>query len=158
MKRYILFVGMVGCLVLNTCGSESTRLNFVFGRQPEGGEDVSVVDCVIVGQLVDGDTPIQVTIQWLWENLDHQNQQLYLQDTWTFRSQTAEEIPTGVQAPSGYILVGYFWFRADWEDEDGTPNTVVSDTARCTSSLDQSLHVLDMTKRDQLETFLFPAN
>ncbi|MGB3341730.1 MAG: hypothetical protein WBB37_09655 [bacterium] len=158
MKKYIMSIIISCFLLINTCGKTYTRLTFVFGKQPEGGVDVTLVDCVIVGRLVDGDTPIQVTVQWLWEDLNHQNHQLYWQDTWTFRSEQAEELPTGVQSPAGYVLVGYFWFQATWEDEDGTPNTVVSDTARCTTSTIQDTQSLNKIKLDQLNTFMYPTS
>lgn len=126
--------GILCCLFFNSCGKEYTRLEIVFGQQPEGGKDVSLVRCVIVGRLLDGDTPIRAHVKWHGEDLNHQNYQEYWSDTWTFRSQEPEELGAGVQAPPNYVLVGYFWFEVTWEDEDGTPNAVVSDTAVCTSS------------------------
>jgi hypothetical protein len=135
MNKYIVYITIAVCICVCTCGKEYTRLDVVFGEQPEGGTDVTLVYCIIVGRLVDGDTPIQARVKWHGEDLNHQNYMEYWSDTWTFRSEEPEELGAGVQAPDGYVLAGYFWFELTWEDEDETPHSLVSDTAECRVSV-----------------------
>jgi hypothetical protein len=132
MRKLLLYF-LLACILTLTCGGEEhTWLNAVFGEQPEGGRDVTELRCYVVGRLEDGDTPIQATLQcWAAEEIG-QNEELYLYDTWTFRStEIYEELRIIVQAPPGYIIVGYFWFNCFWTDEDGTYNEIFSDTAYC---------------------------
>ena len=138
MNRYSACIMIVGCLFMCACGKTYTRLDVVFGEQPEGGTDVTQVFCIIVGRLVDGDTPIQARVKWHGEDLNHENYMEYWSDTWTFRSEEPEELGAGVQAPSGYVLAGYFWFEITWEDEDETPHSLLSDTAECKTSVDKN--------------------
>ena len=135
MNNYLVYTTAMICLLVGTCGKEYTRLDVVFGEQPEGGTDVELVYCIIVGRLVDGDTPIQARVKWHGEDLNHQNYMEYWSDTWTFRTEEPEELGAGVQAPAGYVLAGYFWFEITWEDEDETPHSLVSDTAECRVSV-----------------------
>lgn len=131
MKIWIVSVVLI-CLVIVTCGNEEyTRLNAVFGEQPEGGIDVTQLTCVVVGRLEGGNTPIQATLEGWWAEDIGQTEELYGYDTWTFRTQDWEELHLIVQAPQGYILTGYFWFKCYWTDEDGTDNEILSDTAYC---------------------------
>jgi|GEM_PF-1626649 len=141
MNRYIVGICLFFFLLISTCGKEYTRLDVVFGQQPEGGMDVTLVYCVIVGRILDGDTPIRAHVQWHGEDLNHENYQEYWSDTWTFREGDPQELGAGVQAPSGYVLAGYFWFQVNWEDEDGTPHSVVSDTAECRVSVGSNTHL-----------------
>ena len=131
MKKWVLYAALT-CFLVLTCGNEEyTRLNAVFGEQPEGGRDVSEITCVVVGRLEDGNTPIQATLQGWWAENIGQNEQLYGQDTWTFRTTDFEELRLIIQAPQGYVFLGYFWFKCSWTDEDGTHNEILSDTAYC---------------------------
>ena len=122
---------LIASLLIVTCSKKYTRLGLVIGQQPEGGSNVTEVMIVIVARLEDGDTPIQATVQWWWKDENEQNEQVYWQDTWTFRNETWQEFIVGVTAPGGSVLIGYFWFRIVWEDEDGTENEVLSDEAYC---------------------------
>ncbi len=131
MKNWILFVVLIGFFFVNCGDEEQTSLNAIFGDQPEGGSNVTELTCVVVGRLEGGTTPIQATLEGWWAEDVSQNEQLYGYDTWTFRTQDFEELRLIVQAPPGYILMGYFWFRCDWTDEDGTYNEILSDTAYC---------------------------
>ncbi|MCK4940956.1 hypothetical protein KAS45_02585 [candidate division WOR-3 bacterium] len=132
MRKRILYLLLVAIFVL-VCGKEYTRLVLVFGEQPEGGENITEITCVVVGRLMDGDTPIQALVEFYWCDENGQDEQILGYDTWTFRSQTPEELHIYVPAPAGYVLLGYFWFRATWTDEDGTDCEVLSDTAYCYS-------------------------
>lgn len=131
MRKYALIVLFIASLVVITCSKKYTRLILEIGQQPQGGRNVTEVSIIIIAQLEDGDTPIQATVQWWWKDENGQNEQIYWQDTWTFRNESIEELPTGVTAPPGYVLVGYFWFMITWTDEDGTENEVLSDEAYC---------------------------
>lgn len=131
MRKYALIVLFIASLVVITCSKKYTRLILEIGQQPQGGRNVTEVSIIIFAQLEDGDTPIQATVQWWWKDENGQNEQVYWQDTWTFRNETIEELPTGVTAPPGYVLVGYFWFMITWTDEDGTENEVLSEEAYC---------------------------
>jgi hypothetical protein len=132
MKKRILYLLLVAIFVL-VCGKEYTRLVLVFGEQPEGGENITEITCVVVGRLMDGDTPIQALVEFYWCDENGQDEQVLGYDTWTFSSETPEELHIYVPAPAGYVLLGYFWFRATWTDEDGTDCEVLSDTAYCYS-------------------------
>jgi hypothetical protein len=131
MKKWVLFVVLIGFLSVNCGDEEYTRLNAVFGEQPEGGSDVTELTCIVVGRLEGGSTPIQATLEGWWAEDIGQNEQLYGYDTWTFRTQDFEELRLIVQAPQGYVLMGYFWFRCDWTDEGGAYHEILSDTAYC---------------------------
>ncbi|MBE0434013.1 hypothetical protein IBX73_11200 [candidate division WOR-3 bacterium] len=130
-KGFALVALMVTGAVILSCGKEYTRLNMLFGEQPVGGRDVTELRCVAVGRLEGGDTPIQAKLEgWATAQIGV-DEVLYGYDTWTFRTTEWEELRIIVQVPPGYVLVGYFWFTCSWTDEDGTRNTLYSDTAHC---------------------------
>lgn len=131
MRRYILLVLFIALVFTITCSKKYTWLNLQIGQQPEGGSNVTELSSVIIARLEDGDTPIQSDIEWWWKDENGENEQLYWYQLWTFRNESWEEIPVSVSAPAGYILVGYFWFRITWTDEDGTENEVLSEEAHC---------------------------
>jgi len=131
VKKLCFFVVLI-CLLILTCGDEEqTRLNVVFGQEPEGGRDVTELICIVVGRLEGGTTPIQAKLEGWWAESIGQNELMYGSDTWTFRTQNFEELPLILQAPQGYVFVGYFWFICSWTDENGTYNEIFSDTAHC---------------------------
>ena len=131
MKKYLLILLLIAIVFVISCGKEYTRLIVVFGQEPEGGNEVTLIEVAIVGHLEDGDTPIQARVRWMASADLDSTAVIYWSDTWTFRNTEPIELWAGVQAPEGYVLEGYFWFSVTWEDEDGTPNEVVSDTAFC---------------------------
>jgi hypothetical protein len=131
MRRCTLIVLLLACLFTVTCSKKYTRLSLQIGKQPVGGSNVTKITIIIVARIEDGDIPIQATVQWWWKDENGQNEQVYWQDTWTFRNDEWEELTTGVTAPAGSVLIGYFWFRISWTDEDGTDNEVFSDEAYC---------------------------
>lgn len=130
MKRILIVIALVVAGL--TCGKEYTRLNILFGEQPVGGQDVTEIRCVVVGRLEGGETPIQARLEAWWTAEIGVEELLYWYDTWTFTStETFEELPMVLQAPLGYVFTGNFWFICSWTDEDGTRDTIYSDTAYC---------------------------
>jgi len=133
MRKYIILVVLVCMFCFLHCGKKYTRLIITIGEQPEGGNNVTEMLCIILGQLVDGDTPIQAAVRWRWKEAVDDTAITYWRDTWTFHYNQPTELWAPLTAPEGYVFSGYFWFEIDWEDEDGTPNLVVTDTAFCYS-------------------------
>ncbi len=132
MKKLFLYVLVICIVGVNCGGEEHTRLNLVFGEQPEGGRDVTEIRCYVVGRLEGGDTPIQATLQAWWADEIGVDDTLYAYDTWTFRyDDVFEELRIILQAPPGFVYIGHFWFSCYWTDEDGTYNEIFSDTAYC---------------------------
>lgn len=129
-KRIILLVVLLAIAGI-LCSKSYTRLILVFGEQPEGGRNMTELLTIVVAHLEDGNTPITVRFCWMWRENLTQPPVLYYTETRTIENEAPEEIWCGVQAPGGMVLDGYFWFEADWEDEDGTPQLAVSDTAYC---------------------------
>jgi hypothetical protein len=131
MRKYTLFILLIALLLTVTCSKKYTWLNLQIGKQPEGGKNVTEVLAIILARLEDGDTPIQTDIEWWWKDENGEDEQLYWHQLWTFRDESWWEIPVSIVAPEGYVLVGYFWFRVTWTDEDGTENEVLSEEAYC---------------------------
>jgi hypothetical protein len=132
MKKYIILCLVFLLLLTANCSKSYTRLVVSFGAQPQGGANVNLIMISIVGNLEGGDTPIQTLVQWWWKAAPADTGIVYWGDTWTWRNTVVQELQTGVQAPADTLkLMGYFWFRITWEDEDGTPNELYSDTAYC---------------------------
>lgn len=134
MKKCIIITLLVAAITTVVCSKSYTRLILVFGEQPEGGRNVTQLLTIVVAHLEDGDIPITVRFRWLWRESLMDSAVIYYSETRTIKNEEPEELWCGVQAPGGYVLDGYFWFEADWEDEDGTPQLVASDTAYCYTS------------------------
>jgi len=130
MKRVLICVVLIVAVIVS-CGKEYTRLSVVFGEEPVGGMDVTEIRCTVVGRLEGGDTPIQARLEAWWAEDIGVDEELYGYDTWTFRLAEYEELRIIIQAPLGYVLLGNFWFKCFWTDEDGTHNELYSDTAYC---------------------------
>ena len=131
MKKVITLVVLICIFSILHCGKEYTRLIITIAQQPEGGNDVTEILCIIHGRLVDGDTPIQASFDCLWKEEADDPPVIYWSDTQTFHSAYDIEVWMPLYAPAGSVWNGYFWFEIQWEDEDGTPNLVVTDTAFC---------------------------
>ena len=117
---------------LVSCSEEQpTRLIMEIGTPPQGGTNVTQVRVGVVGHLEDGDTPIESQLEWMWKENSTTEPIVYWEESITWDNQDPEEIWAGVQAPSGYVLVGRFWFRGTWYDEDSTYHEIYSDTVMC---------------------------
>lgn len=131
MKKGLIVVALLCCLGVITCGDNDTELDITITSQPSGGANITIVTCTFEAELVGGTTPITATVEWCWEDGNHQNETIVFSDQWTFSSKSPEEVNTYFSAPSGYVLLNYYWVRITWTDEDGTDNELESNKAYC---------------------------
>jgi len=116
-----------------SCGSEDvdTLLDLTITEDPQGGAQVSSVTVEFEAALVDGETPISVTVEWWWENAVHEDDEMKDSETFSVASQTPMTFTSTHSAASGYILLNYYWVKISWTDEAGEDHEVESDKAYC---------------------------
>ena len=112
--------------------ASSVTLNLSIITQPEGGAQVSSVSCSFEGAVSAPDQTAQVTVEWWWENGNHEDATLKNSEQVTFSSENTVSKLTVYSADPGYILLNYYWVKFKWADDSGA-HEIESDKAYCTS-------------------------
>jgi hypothetical protein len=138
MKKLLYFLAVSGFIFLITsCDKDDettpTVLSLNVKTQPEGGRSVNSVSCEFTGSLNVSDKSVQVTVEWWWESLDHENSKLMNSEQVTFSSVNSTSKSTVHSAASGYILLNYYWVKFKWTDDNGS-HEIESGKAYCTNS------------------------
>lgn len=131
MKKWNLFPLLIlPCIAILSCGGNTT-LDITITSQPEGGENITEISCTFEGMLVNGTTPIEVTIEWWGQYSGTAYEEIQKRESHTFSSETAEAVTTSITTPTGYVWTGYFYVKLIWEDEDGSDHEIESSQAYC---------------------------
>lgn len=130
MKKHVIFALMLVFVCAVNCGG-NTRLSIKITEQPVGGTNVNEMSCTFEGRLIDGSSPIEVTIEWWGQAGGSATQEIQKREGHTFTEESFEEVTTVLTAPTGYVWIGYFSVKILWEDEDGTKREIESDQVRC---------------------------
>ena len=108
-------------------------LNLSVTNQPDGGNQVNTVSCEYDGSVSVSDESIQVTVEWWWEDGNHENAALKDSEQVTFDSKNTVSKSTVYSAGSGYVLLNYYWVKFKWTDDDGS-HEIESGKAYCTNT------------------------
>jgi len=105
------------------CGGEEepeeTILEVTITAHPQGGVNIQSVDCTFEGEITSGDGPVQVTIEWWWEDEFGFNDQVVETDYHDFTEQQPVAHTTSFFAPLGFVLLNYYWVELSWTDDNG---------------------------------------
>ncbi|MGB3340869.1 MAG: hypothetical protein WBB37_05255 [bacterium] len=141
MKKICTITLFIAIFILN-CGPEDlTELHVDIAVQPEGGEYVTELICIIIGCLYDEDevTPITIEFQWWVSDTLQTIEEMVLADTYTFKKPEYEERDCSIFLEPGYYFLGYWWMEILWTDEDGTQHYLESNKAHCTGAQSENL-------------------
>jgi hypothetical protein len=138
MKKVCITTMFIATFILHCGPDDLTELHVDIAVQPEGGEFVTELDCIIIGCLYDDDEALPITIhfQWWVSDLDQTEEAAVLADTYTFRKTEYTERDCSIILEPGYYFLGYWWMEIQWTDEDGTPHHLTTEKARCTGHTD----------------------
>lgn len=115
-----LIVPLIALLIaLASCGKEETILEIIITEHPLGGMNVESLDCTFEGEIISGDDPVQVTIEWWWEDENGVYGGIVETDYCEFDEQYPVTYTTNHRASLGYVFVGYFWVSLSWTDDEG---------------------------------------
>ena len=148
MKKTCILILFITYLILN-CGPEDlTELHVDIAVEPEGGEYVTELICIIIGCLYDDDevTPITIELQWWASDIVQTEDIMVLADTYTFTEPEYTERDCSIFLEPGYYFLGYWWMEVLWNDEDGTPHHLATDKALCTGGTDLIYIIKDIIK------------
>ena len=98
---------------------EPTKLNVTISQQPSGGNNMSSVSVKIEGIISGTVKPIDVTLEWWWENGYHTDQKLKSSTQFNFNSNSTTSKSSVWPAASGYYLLNYYWVKITWTDDSG---------------------------------------
>ena len=108
-----------------------TVLNITITQHPEGGNDVNKVSVEYEGIVSGTIEPISVTVQWWWEDGNHENPNMMNSEETVFNSNNVTTKTTLYSAPVGYVLLNYYWVKLIWTDDTGS-HELSSSKAYCT--------------------------
>jgi len=133
MTKYTVYALMafVICMSIINCGETDTILDVQFFYHPIGGYDITEVDCAFTGELIQGNEPITAYVEWWWEDAYGSNDQMVWSGYYIFDSDEPELATTYFSAPTGYILLNYYWVKIHWTNEDGSSREIESNKAYC---------------------------
>ena len=114
MLKYSKLI-LLFAIALIQCG-DNTTLQVVFEEHPQGGNNITTLECVLRGRLAYGNTPITASVEWWWEDISHLNDTCLWSEEWTFEDTAWQNLNTYYSAPSGYILLHHYWVKVVWGD------------------------------------------
>lgn len=137
MKRQCIVTALLFFVTLNCGPDDQTELHVDIAVEPEGGEYVTELICIIIGCLYDDDdvTPITIEFQWWVADTLQTTEEMVIADTYTFTKSEYEERDCSIFLEPGYYFLGYWWMEILWTDEDGTPHHLETDKALCIAGL-----------------------
>jgi hypothetical protein len=143
MKKICIITLIIMIFLLNCGSDDQTELHVDIGVEPEGGEYVTELICIIIGCLYDEDevTPITIEFQWWVSDNLQTNEEMVLADTYTFRKTEYEERDCSIYLEPGYYFLGYWWMEILWTDEDGTPHHLETHKALCTARVGDTFSI-----------------
>ena len=109
-----------------------TTLNLTITEHPDGGKQVNQVSAKFEGAITGTITPVSVTVEWWWEDVNHNNSKMVESEEIIFNSGNVTIKSTIYKAQVGYILMNYYWVKFTWTDDNGQHETETS-KAYCTS-------------------------
>jgi hypothetical protein len=109
----------------------NTELKIIIVEQPKGGQNVTSLTTNFIGSLSGKLLYTDVFVELMWENYAHSSSQLVGTMNFTITPSNLA-ISATYEAPSGYYLTGYFWFRISWTDDYGH-HYIESQKALCTA-------------------------
>lgn len=99
---------------------DPTSLEIVITEHPLGGsmqESLSIsFDAIMKGDVV---KPIEVTVEWWWENAYHSNQKLQRTARMAINMGGVTSRSDVFSAGEGYYFLNYYWVKIKWTDELG---------------------------------------
>lgn len=138
MKKIRILIIFITYLMLNCNHEDLTELHVDIAVEPEGGEYVTELICIIIGCLYDDDevTPITIELQWWASDTLQTEDVMVLADTYTFTKPEYEERDCSIFLEPGYYFLGYWWMEILWHDEDSTPHHLATGKALCIGGTD----------------------
>jgi hypothetical protein len=110
-----------------------TKLDITITQEPSGGSQINQVKVKFSGIITGKIKPVDVTVEWWWENAAHANTAMEGTTDFTFDSGISTSKSSTFAAPYGYILLNYWWVKIIWTDDAGD-HLLESDKAFCSSS------------------------
>ena len=110
----------------------ATNLSLTVTEHPDGGKQVSQVSANFEGVISGTVSPVSVTVEWWWEDGNHDNSKMVDSEEIIFNSSNVTTKSTIYKAATGYILLNYYWVRFIWTDDNGQ-HEIKSSKAFCTS-------------------------
>lgn len=109
-----------------------TNLSLTVTEHPDGGKLVNQVSANFEGAITGTVTPVSVTVEWWWEDGNHENSEMQESEEIIFNSSNVTLKSTIYKAPPNYFLLNYYWVKFTWTDDNGQ-HEVKTSKAFCTS-------------------------
>ena len=107
-------------------------LNLTITEHPDGGKQVNQVSAKFEGAITGTITPVSVTVEWWWEDGNHENSKMVESEEIIFNSGNVTIKSTIYKAPASYFLLNYYWAKFTWTDDNGQ-HEIKTSKAYCTS-------------------------
>ena len=107
-----------------------TELILSVTTNPQGEANADSVTCSFNGAVSVPDQSVQLTVEWWYEDENHENAEMKNTEQITFNSETAVSKTTVYSVSDGSILKNYYWVKFKWTDDSGT-HELESDKAFC---------------------------
>ena len=129
--KYMYIILLASLLI--SCGGEKedSILTLTILAQPSGGLNVTSVNCLYDAHLTQGSDPIEIAVEWWWEDAFGMNDQCVTRTFYDIDNTSSETYTTSYAALPGYILTNYYWVEFKWQNADGSFGWIVSQKAFC---------------------------
>ena len=129
--KYLVFTLLA--LLLVSCGGdkEDSILSISILIPPTGGQGVTAVSCTFDAHLTQGSEPIEVAIEWWWEDAFGLHDQVVSRTFEEYDNTAPSTYTTAYYANPGYVLLNYYWVEFKWQNEDGTYGWITSQKVYC---------------------------
>lgn len=119
MKKLFLLTILLLALLACSKQAQPTRLDVVITQHPVGGFNVSALTTTISGTMSGDIKPVNVTLEWWWENGLHMGQKMLSSSTYAFITAKATIYTSTWNSQAGYYHLNYFWAKIRWTDDLG---------------------------------------
>lgn len=121
------------CMIVFATGckkDEETHLSVNFDVGPTSGTGINTLSCSFTGEISGTIKPVTVTVEWWWEDGNHENRQMKSSQEFIFENDLPTYKSTTYSAAPGNILLNYFWVEIKWTDDAGSREEI-SNVAFC---------------------------
>jgi hypothetical protein len=121
-----LLVFLAGCKK----DPEPTSVTVVITENPMGGSRQELLSVSFNATMKGVVKPIELTVEWWWENAYHSNQKLQKTSRVLVNVGGVNELSDVYSAGIGYYFLNYHWVKIKWTDELGS-HEIESPKAYC---------------------------
>ena len=129
--KYVYIILLASLMVSCAGDKEDSILTLTILIPPTGGSDVMSVNCTYDAHLTQGSDPVEVAIEWWWEDAFGMHDQVVSRIFEEYDNTAPGTFTTDYTAIAGYILLNYYWVEFKWQNEDGTYGWITSQKVYC---------------------------